>query len=138
MNVLIDTNVVLDAILSREPHAAAAQKIFLLAAENKIHAGITANTVTDIHYLALKYLRDSKKVKEVLAKLFALFQVVDVTAYDCKKALDLPMDYYEDALLSICAKKVKCDFIVTRNINDFANSIVKPVLPNDFLKNQSK
>jgi len=43
------------------------------------------------------------------------------------------MNDYEDALLAHCAKRVKADYIITRNIVDFKNSPVLPITPTDFL-----
>jgi len=134
MNVLIDTNVILDAVMNREPFAASAQSIFIKAAEDKISASITANSVTDIYYLVRKHLQDTDKAKRVLHKLFSLFDILDIGKSDCVKALGLKMNDYEDALIAVCAKKNKCDLIITRNEKDFIHSSVKAVCPDDFLK----
>ena len=107
MNVLIDTNVILDAVISRLPHNVSAEKLFLLAAEDKLNAAITASSVTDIYYLLHKHLHDADQAKQVLLKLFSLFEVLDVTRSDCEKALSMPMSDYEDALLATCAKRRK-------------------------------
>ena len=56
MNVLIDTNVILAAMLSRSPFAEAAQTLFIMAAEERINAYVTASTITDIYYLLHKHL----------------------------------------------------------------------------------
>ncbi|AFV10304.1 PilT-like protein [Thermacetogenium phaeum DSM 12270] len=133
MNVLIDTNVILDAMLSRSPFKEAAEKLFLLAAEDKIEACITASSITDIYYLLKKYLKNDDHCKEALLKLFALFKILDVTGTDCEKALELAMPDYEDALLAVCAKRNKMDFIITRNLKDFTNAPVKIISPDDFL-----
>ncbi|AEE14488.1 PilT protein domain protein [Thermodesulfobium narugense DSM 14796] len=61
MNVLIDTNVILDVMLSRSPFAEDAQKIFIMAAEGKIKAHITASFLTDIYYLLHRYLHDKER-----------------------------------------------------------------------------
>lgn len=134
MNVLIDTNVILDAMLSRSPFNEAAQKLFIMVAEEKINAYITANCVTDIYYLLHKYLHDTTRCKEELRKLFTLFNIMDVTGSDCEKALELPMTDYEDALLAACAKRGKIECIITRNVKDFNGSPVKAVSPDDFLR----
>ncbi len=135
MNILIDTNVVLDAMLSRSPFEEAAQKLFIMAAEEKINAYITASSVTDIYYLLCKYLHDKERCKQEILKIITLFSVIDVTGYDCKKALELSMADYKDALLATCAKRKKMDCIITRNIKVFDNSPVRAILPNDFLRN---
>ncbi|MDF9408095.1 PIN domain-containing protein [Pelotomaculum isophthalicicum JI] len=135
MNVLIDTNVILDALVSRAPFNESAEKLFFLTAENKITACITANSVTDIYYLLHKHLHDNTQCRQALLKLFTLFKILDVTGSDCEKALEMPMPDYEDALLAACAKRGKVDCIITRNQKDFSVSPVKALSPEDFLKN---
>ncbi|MGI5876184.1 MAG: type II toxin-antitoxin system VapC family toxin [Dethiobacteria bacterium] len=133
MKVLIDTNVVLDALAKRPPFYDNAKKIFFLAAEEKINAFITANSVTDIYYLIRKNLGSSEEAKLVLFKLFILFQIIDVTGEDCKKALEQNITDYEDALLATCARRNKLEYIITRNIKDFTNSSVPAILPERFV-----
>ena len=133
MNVLIDTNVVLDAVTGRAPYHASAEKLFLLAAEDKLSAAIIASSVTDIYYLLRKHLHDAEQAKQVLFKLFNLFSILDVTGSDCERALTLPMPDYENALLAACAKRNRLDLIITRNLKDFTRSPVKAMAPDAFL-----
>jgi len=133
MSVLIDTNVILEAITGRAPFNENAEKLFLLTAEDKINASITANSVTDIYYLTRKYLHSIEEARIVLWKLFTLFQILDVTGTDCEKALELNMSDYEDALIATCANRNKVDWIISRNTKDFINSPVPAITPEDFL-----
>ena len=133
MKVLIDTNVILDVLAKRPPFYSHAEKIFFLAAEEKIEALITASSVTDIYYLIRKNLGSSEEAKLVLFKLFILFQIIDVTGEDCKKALEQNITDYEDALLATCARRNKLEYIITRNIKDFTNSSVPAILPERFV-----
>lgn len=133
MNVLIDTNVILDAVAKRLPFNDNAEKIFYLVAEEKFTASITANSVTDIYYLIRKHLKSSKEAKLVLLKLFSLFQIVDVTGADCEKALELNISDYEDALVVTCAQRSKMDYIITRNMKDFTNSPIPSIAPENFI-----
>ena len=48
MKVLLDTNVVLDAIAKRKPFYLDAQNVIDLIFDNKLEGYITANSVTDI------------------------------------------------------------------------------------------
>lgn len=137
MKIVIDRNVILDAMVSRAPFHASAEKLFLLAAEDKISACITATSVTDIYYLLHKHLQENTKCRQALLKLFALFKILDIISSDCKKALELPMTDYEDALLATCAKREKANWIVTRNLKDFSASPVRALSPDDFLKSIS-
>lgn len=134
MKVLLDTNVVLDAITAREPWKDAAQQIILLVAEEKIEGFITANCLTDIYYIARKSLSDTD-AREALRNLFLIFNVVDLCGADCQDALNLEMDDYEDAVASICARKAGVECIITRD-EDFLKSNSKPPItsPQAFLE----
>lgn len=133
MNVLIDTNVILDAVAKRPPFNDNAEKIFYLVAQEKVTASITANSVTDIYYLIRKHLKSPEEAKLVLLKLFSLFQIIDVTGADCEKALELNISDYEDALIVTCAERSKMKYIIIRDMKDFANSPIPSITPENFL-----
>ena len=133
MNVLIDTNVILDAVAKRPPFNENAEKIFYLVAKEKVTASITANSVMDIYYLIRKHLKSPDDAKLVLLKLFSLFQIIDVTGADCERALELNISDYEDALAITCAQRAKMEYIITRNVKDFSNSPVPSTTPESFI-----
>jgi len=133
MKVLIDTNVILDFLIAREPFAPAAKEIITLAEKNKIEAFLTASSVTDIFYILKKYT-DREKAKEILSQLFEIVDVIEVTKGDTKKALNLDLRDFEDALQAWCGKKKKVNYIVTRNEKDFRNSPVKIISPVELIK----
>ena len=47
MRILADTNVIIDALTSREPWNKSAEEIFLMAANHTIEMYITASSATD-------------------------------------------------------------------------------------------
>lgn len=132
---LIDTNVILDAIAAREPFRVVAERVFLLAAREKIEACFTASAVTDLYYIARKQLPD-ETVREALRGLFRIFTLVDVRRQECEAALDEPLDDYEDALLVVCGRKANVDYIVTRDKEFLAAAPEGPqvISPEAFLK----
>ncbi len=138
IRALIDTNVVLDALASREPFRADAEKIFMLAAEEKLQAFVTANSITDIYYLIRKNVSDAA-AREALRNLLQLFTVVGISGDDCEAALDSPIADYEDALAAVCAVKAGVDHIVTRD-EDFLKAQAEPriVLPATLLREISQ
>ncbi len=132
--VLVDTNIVLDALTGRKPFYENAEKILLLAAEEKIQGYITASSVTDIYYLVQKNVSD-QKARQTLHNLFQLVMVIDVKGKDCEQALELPIEDYEDALIATCAARAKMDYLVTRDeafLN--ASSLVRVVSPAQLLE----
>lgn len=130
---LIDTNVIIDALAAREPFREDAEKIFLLAAEDRFAGYVTASSVTDIYYLVRKYV-DAAQSRAAIRNLLEVFSIIGVTAEDCDRALFSPLADYEDALVATCAAKAKVDCIVSRDASFLgAKSPVPVVTPQDFL-----
>jgi predicted nucleic acid-binding protein len=138
MKILLDTNVVLDAVASRRPFDEDAREIVLLAASERLEGFLTASSITDIYYVARKHLTDSE-AREALHKLFQIFTVIDVRGADCEAALKLPVQDYEDAVVSVCARKAKVAYIVTRDADFLRTDSQPPVIhPTDFLRQFQK
>lgn len=134
MKVLVDTNIIIDALTGREPFNDAAEQIFLLAANQSADMYITASSATDIYYLVRKYLHSTEQAKRVMSKLYELFYILDVTSADCIDALSEDMKDYEDAVVSCCACRNQMRYIVTRNTKDYLQSNVPAILPDAFIK----
>jgi len=133
MKALIDTNVILDVLAKREKFFEAAEKIFKLCEIQKLEGYISALSVPNIVYIMRKQL-DNDKISDILNTLFMIFKVADLKSADLIKAEKLKFNDYEDAVQSVTATRIKADYIITRNIKDFSNSIIKPITPDDFLK----
>ena len=134
MRAFIDTCVVIDALQSREPFAKDAQDIFLAAANNLYLGYISAKAVTDIYYLMHRHTHDDKASRDILNKLFSLFDVLDTAGIDCRKAILSPVSDFEDAVMVETALRSEVDCIVTRNLRDFTKSPVPVYEPKAFLK----
>lgn len=134
MRILIDTNVVIDALTSREPWNKNAEKIFIMAANNIVDMNITASSATDIYYLVRKYLHNTEMAKQIMGKLYSLAGILDVTESDCVEALASSVSDYEDAVIEQVARRSGIDYIVTRNQNDYKEDIMKVMLPEEFIK----
>lgn len=132
MKVLIDTNIILDVLCNRSEFVENSAKIFKLCEVKKIDGYISALSIPNIVYIMRKEL-DSEKIKDVLATLSLIFTIVDLRADDIKKAALMNFKYYEDALQSACAARMKMNFIVTRNIKDFANSKITAITPSELI-----
>ena len=134
MKLLIGTNIILDALMKREPWVESAAALLFAVAEQKMQGCITASTFTDIYYLLRKRIGSKEQAKQALLDLVAVLDVLDVSGTDCERAFELPMPDYEDALLAYCGKRHKVDYIVTRNLKHFKASPVKAVCPEEILK----
>jgi len=134
MTVLLDTNVVMDALQERQPFDAQAKEILLHAQSAEFTCYFTANTLTDIFYLYRK-AHDLKSARHVLKFLLATYKIVSVTNEDCINAMSIPIEDFEDALVSVCAKKADADYIISRDDKFLReNSPVNVIEPKDFLE----
>ena len=134
MKALIDTNVILDALMSREPWAASAQSLLRAAAMERFKCYITASQTTDIFYILCHQGADAISAKNIIKKLIVSVKVSDITSTDVQNALSSEMIDYEDAILAYAAKRQKADYIVSRNYKDFERSPVPVLSPEELLK----
>ena len=134
MNILVDTNVILDDILNRMPNAEAARKVSRLVTDEIVRCYLTANSLTDIFYVVSKSLNEMA-ARKIIKNLLLSFAVVSVDGEDCLKAIDLPMGDFEDALVVVCAEKAALDYIVTNDKGFFSGTdlSVPAVSPANFL-----
>ena len=133
MRALLDTCVIIDAMQNREPFCKDAQELFLAAANNLFVGCITAKASTDIYYLMHRHTHSDKTSRDVLNKLFTLFEVADTAGIDCRRAIPSPVSDFEDAVMIETAARTEVDCIVTRNEQDFVKLTVPVLLPKDFL-----
>jgi predicted nucleic acid-binding protein len=132
VNVLFDTNVVLDVLLEREPHIDAASKLFALVDNGRIRGSICATTVTTIYYIAAKSF-SSRRARDQIHGLLGLFEVAPVGRDVLDGALDIDFSDYEDAVLHEAARAAGATAIVTRNRDDFAASAIPALDPHELL-----
>ena len=138
MKILVDTNVILDALTSRAPWNKHAEQIFILAANRQMDMYLTASSATDIYYLLRKHLHSTETAKQMLGKLYTLAGILDVCREDCIEALTSPINDYEDAVSERIACRNIVDYIVTRNLKDYQTTNMHVVSPDDFLAIMSK
>ena len=134
MKILIDTNVVIDALTSREPFNKSAEKLFIMSANNIVDMYITASSATDIYYLVRKHLHNAETARQVMSKLYSLVGILEVKEEDCVDALVSPITDYEDAVVEQVARRSGVECIVTRNQKDYELGLAKVFLPDDFIQ----
>jgi predicted nucleic acid-binding protein len=126
MRVLIDTDVLLDVVLAREPHLPASLAV-LEWAEKGGRAAVAWHSLANCSYLL-------KGGRGFLNDLLDLVEVAPVGSQDAKIAMGLPMKDLEDAFQAASALAWKADFIITRNLPDYRHSPVPAVSPAAFMK----
>lgn len=138
MKVVFDTNVILNAAMGR-PGYEEAQELIQAVVNEKISGLITANSITDIHYVVRKRLGE-EAAREVIYNVLSLFDVAPVDGEICFEALNLTMEDYEDAVLAVCAFHEEAEYIATNDVGFVSakESPVKALLPADVLEKIKK
>lgn len=133
MQIMLDTNIILDVFLQREPFFANSNHVFELCHKKLLQGFISASTITDIYYSLRKTLHNREFAYTVIGNLIKICEIAPVTDKNVKEAYLLHAKDFEDALLATCAKSQHCDYIVTRNKRDFVDFPVKAINPEEFL-----
>lgn len=133
MRILIDTNVILDILQKREPFFADSYRALRKAIESDAECLLSASAATDIFYMLRKTLGSAQQAKEQIEKLAQLVSFAAVQGMDIHTALMREMPDFEDAVVDAVAERNGASYILTRNIKDFAGSVVPAILPVDFL-----
>lgn len=133
MRVLLDTNVVLDFILKRQPFDIEAKEIFVRAAQKQIEVFVSPITPINAFYTTNK----EKGKAAAFQSIEQLLKLVRITKCDkmvFQNSLSLGFDDYEDAVQHECAAAENLDAIVTRNVKDYKNALIKTYSPGEFLQ----
>ncbi len=125
MKYLIDTNVILDVLLKREPFYKSCASVLTLARRKEIELYVSASAITDIYYIANQALRDKAEVKSLIVKLIKVVSVAGILEDEIQKALALPWKDFEDSVQYSVALLQKMDGIVTRNPKDYKEAEMK-------------
>lgn len=132
--VLVDTNVLLDYLLTREPFYKDAEKIVLACVDGKVKGCIAAYSVSNMFFI----LRKDYNAGERREALLNLCRIFDIEGIDKAKLLsglqNGDFSDFEDCLQMECAKAYGAEYIVTRNIDDYKTSEIKAILPKDYLE----
>ena len=132
--LLIDTNVLIDYLLEREPFFEDAKKVILSCTNGETKGCIAAHSLSNMFFILRKDY-DAKERREVLLNLCKIFDVEGIDK--AKLILGLQNENFsdfEDCLQMECAKAYEADYIVTRNVSDYATSEIKAILPKDYIE----
>ncbi len=136
MRVLVDTNIVLDVLLNREPWVIDAAAVWRLCSEGSIAGYVSASSFTDVYYVARRHT-DRERARAVLRLCLDTFAVCPIDESALEMAYALEGDDFEDNLQIACALAYSFDCIVTRNIRDIETSTVPAVTAGELLQRHS-
>ena len=134
MKLLIDTNVVLDVLLRREPFSKTAAEVLNLTQRDDVQEYVSASAITDIYYIANKQMKDCDAVRDLLKRLLMIVSVAAVSKWEIQNALNLAWGDFEDSVQYSVALLNEMDGIVTRNPSDYQDANIRIWLPEQALE----
>ena len=132
MKVLIDTNVIVDVALEREPFYAESDRILSFVEESQIQGYVSTLTFSDLYYI-IRRDKGRDWTLEFLRQLATFCQVATVDNSVISIALTCNFKDFEDAIQYSTAVINLIDAIVTRNPRDFPVNIPRIVTPNQLI-----
>lgn len=137
MKVLVDTNVILDIALKRQPFVQPAALLWRLAEQKEITACLSNTSVTDIFYIVKKHT-DKHQARDFIADILDVFTLLDIDEEGFREALNSGIGDFEDAVQYVICTRNDCDVLATRNKADFPENpnVLDPTELIEFIRTQ--
>lgn len=133
MKILIDTNVILDVLLKREPFYHNSANVLNLSQMDTVELYISASAITDIYYIANQTIKNKERVKELITKLISIISIASISEDEIKNALSLSWKDFEDSVQYSVALLQEMDGVVTRNPHDYKEAKITIWTPEGLL-----
>ena len=133
MVVLVDTNVMIDFLTTRELFYKASSEVITKCAGEEIEGHIAIHSIPNLWYILRK--TSEEKRRKWLLDICEFLRVEGVSHEDVVKAIGMK-DFkdFEDCLQDRCAESIGAHYIITRNVKDYDGSTVQAVSPEEFLE----
>jgi predicted nucleic acid-binding protein len=132
ITLMLDTNVLLDKFLVREPYYRSSNLVCMLGVFGDAENYLSVNMLTDLFYFLDREF-GAARAQELLEDSLEFFHVCSVSAEDGVHCLKQRWSDFEDCLVARCAENINADYIITRNKNDFTASLVPALTPDELL-----
>jgi predicted nucleic acid-binding protein len=127
VRVLIDTNIVLDFLLQREPFFQDPELLFQAIDAGQLIGYVTATTLTDIFYISRKHTRSIEQARQAVSETLTAMVICPIDRAVLESAFNSGLFDFEDAVQIFGAVAQGLDAILTRDNKGFLSSPI-PVL----------
>lgn len=132
MKIFLDTNILLDVLVGREPHYPPSSRIWTLVREEMIEGYLSAISVNNLYYIIRK-LKDRQTAEAFVDQVLEDFSIIGLNSRILRQARTVPKKDYEDLIQYFSAIGEGCEFLVTRNKKDFPAIGIQLVTPQEVL-----
>ena len=132
MKLFLDTNVLLDIFMRREPYYDASAQVVYACERGQFTGGFTTLSACNIVYALRKQLGNEQSL-EAIRKLVRIIEPIGTSVTSLLKSLEDPKTDFEDTVQSQCALEWNAGTIITRDKSGFVNCTIPVLTPSDFL-----
>jgi predicted nucleic acid-binding protein len=132
MKFLVDTDIVMDFMLLREPFFTDSEQVLVHARNNPGRGALAWHSYSNLAYFL------PTQIRTLTMDLLAFLALPPVDPSDLAKAAQFPMADFEDAMQAACALSFGAQVIVSRNRRDYRGSPVPCLSPAEFLRRRKR
>lgn len=131
--ILIDTDVLIDVALDREPFSGPASELLDRLQMGPKRAFVAWHSLSDFYYLVAP-ARGGSDARVFISELVRFVAVAECGTDAIAYAAGLGMSDFEDAMQVAVARACGARFVVTRNAKDFRHSPIPAIAPQEALE----
>jgi len=130
--IFLDSNVLLDLLLDREPFMDNIAQIIENSLSSNIRLCVSPIAVANINYI-IGRLENQEKATTQRKKILKIVKVENVGQVIISKATNSKFKGFEDAIQNYCAEESGHQIIITRNTKDYKESNLSILTPKEYL-----
>jgi predicted nucleic acid-binding protein len=130
--LFIDTDIILDIVLKRDPFFPDSQKVLSLV-ERNYFSGFTSSLVIANCYYIISSNTEEKTALKTISKLRSILNVLPFTDKETGESLNSAIEDFEDGIQYFVALNNGINNLITRNISDYKGLDINVLTPTDFL-----
>lgn len=131
MNVLLDTDILLDLALDRAAFVEDSGRVIQSCQQTALSAIVAWHTISNLYYV-LRSTRGDAHARNFITDVLRFAKVASGGKESVDHALTLTVSDFEDALQVAAGLSAGAEFVVTRNIRDYHGSPLPAITPHDF------
>ncbi|MBE9230337.1 PIN domain-containing protein [Cuspidothrix issatschenkoi LEGE 03284] len=133
MKVLLDTNIIIDIALERQPYVTNSETVLAFVEQGQIEGYISASTISDLYYIIRKQKGRDLTI-EFLQAILTFCQIATVNQTVITMAFTTNFKDFEDAIQYSTAAVNQLDGIITRNPQDFPVVTPRIITPEQLIE----
>jgi predicted nucleic acid-binding protein len=131
--ILIDTDILIDVALDREPFAESAAALLDRLEQDPGMGYVAWHSISNFYYMVAPE-HGKTNARKLVLELTAFIEVAPASTAHIRRAIELPLKDFEDSMQVAAALACDAQMIATRNVKDYLRSPVRAVSPEQALK----